>query len=305
MKILVLGGAGFVGRNLVRLLSQKKFPMKNVYVIDKDNVNMEYIRKFCPNTMIADLAEHGSWGNWVKGKDYVVNLAAQISSNDPNDFVRNNVTDARNMIAAIKKHSKNARVIHFSSAAVLSVRKDDYAKTKKESENLVTKSGLRYFTIRPSLMYGPTDTKNIGYLIRFAQAYPFFPIPGTGKYIRQPLYIDDVNAIIINAMKRFPAKNTIIGINGKEKIYFCDMIKAVLDELGGFRFRVFLPVWIFKALMAGYQGLVGKQRFTADQVDSLTGGDVFPDYPWWDIYHVKPTSFREGVRKMIPFYRKK
>lgn len=151
------------------MLSNAKFPMGNVYVIDKDAENIKYIRKFCHNTLVADLAEKGEWTEWFKGKDIVINLAAQISSTNPNDFVRNNVNATRNMIEQIKKHNKKAKIVHFSSAAVLSVRKDDYAKTKKASEDLVTKSGIRYFTIRPSLMYGPTDTKNIGYLINFAK----------------------------------------------------------------------------------------------------------------------------------------
>ena len=40
-------------------------------------------------------------------------------------------------------------------------------------------------------MYGPTDDKNIGFLIDFAKKLPCFPIPGHGKWPRQPIYIDD------------------------------------------------------------------------------------------------------------------
>jgi len=42
-----------------------------------------------------------------------------------------------------------------------------------------------------------------------------------------------------------------------------------------------------------------KAPFTPDQLDSLTSGDVFPDYPWWDEFGVPVTPFEEGVRRML------
>ncbi len=47
-------------------------------------------------------------------------------------------------------------------------------------------------------MYGPTDDKNIGYSIKFAEKFPFFPIPGHGKWPRQPIYIDDMCYLVIS-----------------------------------------------------------------------------------------------------------
>ncbi|RLI02225.1 hypothetical protein DRO38_04170 [Candidatus Bathyarchaeota archaeon] len=79
------------------------------------------------------------------------------------------------------------------------------------------------------------------------------------------------------------------------------MIKIVLKELGGFRFRVFLPIPIFKFLMMSYQRVNGEIQFTPDQVDSLTAKEVFPNYPWWDEFGINITSFEEGVKKMVSF----
>ena len=205
----------------------------------------------------------------------------------------------KNILDAMRKWNVE-RIIHFSSAAVLSIWQDDYARTKKESENLVIKSGLDYCILQPSIMYGPTDETNIGYLINFAKKIPVFPIPGHGKWPRQPLYIDDVCNLILRIIEDFP-HNKVLCINGKEIIYFKDMVKIVLNELGGFKFRVFMPIGIFVTLMMIYQKTKGVTEFTPDQVRALTTIETFPEYPWWDSFKIPITSFKDGVLKMISY----
>lgn len=297
LKIVIAGGAGFVGRNLVRVLLDEGYDPQNITVIDVNEKNLKLLDDYPIKIVKSDIAGSDNWKSEIKNADYVINLAAQISSPDSDPFYLNNVLATEKLIE-VSKRSDIKGIIHFSSAAVLSVRKDEYAETKQEGEEKVISSGLKYCIIRPSLMYGPTDDKNIGYLINFAKKFPFFPIPGHGKWPRQPIYIDDVCYLIISFLKDFP-ENQIFDINGKESIYFKDMIKTVLDESDGFHFRLFLPVSIFKFAMITYQRLNGNNEFTTDQVDSLTAEETFPVHNWWDERNIKITSFQQGVRKMI------
>lgn len=297
MKILITGGAGFVGRNLIRVLHNNTFSMKDITVIDKDETNFKYTKTFGVKTVRADMSEAGEWYTEFKGNEIIINLAAQISAPEYEPFHKNNVLSVKNVIEAAKTAGTD-RIIHFSSAAALSIRKDFYAETKLKGEEIIKKSGLQYCIIQPSIMYGPTDTKNIGYLINFAKKLPFFPIPGHGKWPRQPIYIDDMCLLIMAIMRNFP-KNKVYSINGKDSIYFRDMIKIVLNQLGGFKFRFFIPISVFKFAMLSYQRLTETNQFTSDQVESLTSGEVFPDYPWWEEFNIDITPFEEGVRKMI------
>lgn len=295
--LLITGGTGFVGRNLIRVLNSDDYDMKSITVIDKDDKYLDYVKKFGVNVVCADLSKKGDWFEEFEGKVMVINLAAQISSPNLESFYDNNVLATKNLIDASKKAGVG-RIIHFSSAAVHSVRKDEYANSKLKGEELVKKSGIEYCILQPSIIYGPTDDKNIGYLINFAKKIPVFPIPGHGKWPRQPIYIDDLSHLVISIMEKFP-KNKAYSVNGKEIIHFKDMIKTVLDQLGGFKIRVFLPIHLFKLLMMGYQRITGKIQFTKDQVNSLTSGEVFPDYEWWEEFDIDITSFEEGVKKMV------
>ncbi|MCK4347690.1 MAG: NAD(P)-dependent oxidoreductase [Thermoplasmatales archaeon] len=103
MKILLSRGAGFVGRNLLRVLSSNDYDMSKVTVLDKDKTNLEYVKKYGIKTVLVDLAEKGEWYKEFKGKDIVINLVAEISSQEYEPFYRNNVLATKNILEAAEE----------------------------------------------------------------------------------------------------------------------------------------------------------------------------------------------------------
>jgi len=297
MKILITGGAGFVGKNLIRVMKEEGINPADITVIDKDEVNLNFVKNLGVITVLADLAVSGSWSDNFYGQDLIISLQAQISGPQYDSFKRNNIDAMQNILEAAKKFGIK-KIIHFSSAAVLSVRQDFYATTKKAGEELVKNSRLSYVVIQPSLMYGPLDTKNVGWLINFARKCPVFPIPGNGQYPRQPIYIDDMSHLVIKFIKNFPSENKVYSINGQQIINFREIISTILKNMGGLRRAIYLPLPIFLFLMKIYDTIF-RSPFTPDQIKSLTSGDVFPEYPWWQEFNIKMTSFDQGVKNML------
>ena len=88
-------------------------------------------------------------------------------------------------IVAIDKHRTNLATLSTDFRG--SVADDNCTNSKKRQEQLVLESGLRCCVLRPTLMFGWFDTKRLGWLARFMERVPVFPIPGHGRYMRQPL----------------------------------------------------------------------------------------------------------------------
>ena len=209
------------------------------------------------------------------------------------------------MILEVIKEYNIPYLVHISSSVVNSVANDFYTNTKKEQEKLVVESGVKYCVLRPTLMFGWFDRKHLGWLSRFMEKVPFFPIPGDGKYMRQPLYERDFCRIIISAMQMQP-ENKIYNITGKEKIDYIDIIRTIKRVKGLKTPIVKIPFKLFKGLMATYALFSKNPPFTTQQLDALVADDEFELIEWWDIFGVEPTPFEDAMRETFndPKYSK-
>ena len=294
-KILIPGGAGLVGQNLVAHLKREGYT--NLVVLDKHAKNLEILRKFHPDIVVeyADLAEDGEWAKHFEGADVVVMLQAQIGDLNPEPFVRNNITSTERIIAQIKRFNI-PYTVHISSSVVKSVANDHYTNTKKEQERIVLESGIRCVVLRPTLMFGWFDRKHLGWLGRFMKKVPVFPIPGDGKYMRQPLYAGDFSSIIVSCIEKQIA-GEIYNISGLERIDYIDIIREIKAAIKARAIILRIPYGLFYVLLKVWALFDKEPPFTADQLKALVAHDEFEEIDWPSIFEVKRTSFRDAINK--------
>jgi nucleoside-diphosphate-sugar epimerase len=131
---------------------------------------------------------------------------------------------------------------------VESVANDDYTNTKKEQEEMVLASGINCVVLRPTLMFGWFDRKHLGWLSRFMQKVPVFPIPGDGRYMRQPLYVGDFASIIVSCLKS-GIHGQVFNISGREKIDYVDIIRAIRKAVAAKTMLLHIPYGLFYVLL--------------------------------------------------------
>jgi nucleoside-diphosphate-sugar epimerase len=294
-KIVLPGGAGLVGQNLVARLMAKGYT--NIVVLDKHRPNLEVLKSVQPDITVeyADLAEPGEWTRQFVEADVVVMLQAQIGGNDYQEFVRNNIDSTRLILEAIKVNNV-PYLVHISSSVVESVADDFYTNTKKEQEKMVLDSGIECPVLRPTLMFGWFDRKHLGWLSRFMKKVPIFPVPGHGRYMRQPLYVGDFANIIISCIEN-QVSNGVYNISGHEKVDYIDMIRAIKAASRAKTLIIRIPYSLFYALLWIW-GLFDKNPpFTTQQLAALSAKDEFEVIDWPGTFGVPCTPFKAALEE--------
>jgi nucleoside-diphosphate-sugar epimerase len=302
-KIVVTGAAGLVGQNLLPRL--KRSGLYDIVAIDKHPQNIAILRQLHPDIRVveADLAESGPWEKELEGCEQLVIGHAQIGGLDKAEFERNNVQASSRLIDVALRYNISYAV-NISSSVVNSMAIDNYTETKKAQEALVKASGIKQVILRPTLMFGWFDRKHVGWLARFMQRVPVFPIPGNGKFLRQPLYGGDLCAIIASALE-----TEITGgynISGQERIDYIDLIRAVKEATGAKARIVKIPYRMFW-MMLKVNALFDKDPpFTSKQLEALVTPDVFEVIDWPAIFGVRATPLKEALKETFqdPQYSK-
>ncbi|HEY4093134.1 MAG TPA: NAD-dependent epimerase/dehydratase family protein [Luteibacter sp.] len=294
-KIVLTGAAGLVGQNLIVELKSQGFT--NLVAIDKHAYNMGILRKLHPDVVAieADVAERGNWEHVFEGAACVVQLHAQITSKYPEEFARNNIEATKVVLDAFKHHAV-PYMVHISSSVVVSVAQDDYTNTKKAQEKLVVESGIRHTVLRPTLMFGWFDPKHFGWLSRFMAKTPVFPIPGDGRYMRQPLYERDFCRCIADCIIR-ERNGEIYDVVGDTRIDYVDIIHTIKRAKGLHTWILHIPYGFFGFLLRVYALFSGKPPFTADQLKALSAGDDFKGVDTQAVFGVRQTPFADAVRE--------
>ena len=292
-KIVLPGGAGLVGQNLVARLKARGY--RNIVVLDKHRANIEVLKRVQPDITVefADVAEPGKWQRHFAGADTVVMLQAQIGGNDYAEFVRNNVDSTAVVLESIKAHAV-PQLVHISSSVVVSVADDFYTRSKKAQEAMVLASGIRCPILRPTLMFGWFDRKHLGWLSRFMKRVPVFPIPGSGRYMRQPLYVGDFCNVIISCIEG-KVVDGVYNISGHEKIDYIDMIRELKRATRARAVILRVPYFLFYALLWVWGLFDSNPPFTTQQLAALRAKDEFEVIDWPGVFGVVRTPFAEAI----------
>lgn len=294
-KLVLPGGAGLVGQNLIARLLGRGY--RNITVIDKHRSNIAVLERVFPEVtaVYADLSEPGPWEDCFDGASAVVMLQAQIGGTDYGVFERNNVDSTRLILEQIRQRGI-ARLVHISSSVVASVADDFYTRTKTEQEALVVDSGIECPILRPTLMFGWFDRKHLGWLSRFMKKAPVFPVPGHGRYMRQPLYVGDFCEVIISCIEQQHI-NGVYNISGHEKVDYIDIIREIRHATGSRTPVIRIPYWFFYSLLWTWAVFDSNPPFTTQQLAALVAKDEFEVMDWPGHFGVRRTPFREAIHE--------
>lgn len=256
MKILVTGGSGFLGINLVRHLRSKG--VETVRVLDIADFDYPEKSESWLEFVKGDVRDKAAVERATEGCDAVVHCAAALPLYSAEDIRTTEIDGCRNVLAAARKF-KLDRMVQISSTAVYGVPKKHpiyetdplvgvgpYGHAKIEAENICRQAiaeGYPVCIIRPKSFVGPERLGVFALFYDWASTGHGFPMLGSGKNRYQLMDVDDLDDAIWNALT-YPAKtvSTEFNIGAKEFTTMREDYQAVLDRAGfGKKIRA-LPV---------------------------------------------------------------
>ena len=259
--ILVTGGAGFIGTNLVRLLLQER---PQVRVVNLDALtyagNLESLKDVEDSAQYrfvrVDLADASSVDAVFAEErpDAVMHLAAEShvdrSIHDPAVFVRSNVLGTQHLLDAARAHGVE-RFLHVSTDEVYGTLgaegkftettplapNSPYSASKAASDLLVRAAfhthGMPVLTTRCSNNYGPYQfpEKLIPLMIANARADQPLPVYGDGKQVRDWLYVEDHCRALLSVLEKGRV-GEVYNVGGDCELENLTVVRTLLRVLG-------------------------------------------------------------------------
>jgi len=214
-RIAITGANSFVGKSLRKFLYKNKV---NVLGISRKNFG-----KYSTETKVQskNLQEHQLQSK-LKNYDVLVHLIGIGRETPKSTFKEINVNLTKNVIKTCK-NTGIKKIIYISGLGVSKNSTSSYFASKYKAEREIINSGLDYTIFRASYIIGKTDhlTKSLSKQMKKGTII----IPGSGKYRLQPIFVEDVAKIILEAILEKKFSNKILDLAGLRKISFEDFVK--------------------------------------------------------------------------------
>ena len=255
MRVLITGGSGFLGINLVRYLLSKG--IEEILIFDL--LPFDYPEKDRVTEIIGDIRDAELVENSLKKVDIVIHAAAALPLYKKEDIFSTDIDGTRNILAAAEKHGVK-RVIHISSTAVYGIPDHHpiyehdkldgvgpYGQAKIAAEEVCVeyrKRGLCVPIIRPKSFIGPERLGVFALLYDWAKDGKNFPMIGNGQNRYQLLDVEDLcEAIWLVMTERIEVANDTYNIGAKVFTTMKEDYQAVLDRAGFGKKIICFPAW--------------------------------------------------------------
>ena len=135
--------------------------------------------------------------------------------------------------------------------------------------------GIEWVVLRPTLIYGQGQDKNISEMARFIRRFGFFPLLGSAQGLRQPIHAEDVAAACVAALQTPGAANRAYNLSGGETLAYREMVARVFAALGRPARLMTVPLWAFRLAVAMLRRLPRYRHWSAAMAERMNRDLVF------------------------------
>ena len=161
------------------------------------------------------------------------------------------------------------RIVHISVTNPDPNSHLPYFKGKGQLEDILSGLGISYAILRPTVLYSSEDIllNNIAWTLR---KFPFVLLPGTGRYGIQPIFVEDLAQLAVEASRGH--ENIEVDAVGPDVFTYAGMVKMVRDKTGSKCVVVPSPKWLTYAAGRLLGIFLDDIVLTMDEIRGLSAG---------------------------------
>jgi UDP-glucose 4-epimerase len=266
-KILVTGGLGFIGSNLaIRLVQEGARVTLCDAMIEGYGGNRANIREIASRVDVAicDVRDESAMAELVAGQEVVFHLAAQVSHvmslSNPYPDIDINIKGTAALLEACRKKNPGAVVVRsgtrgqYGPKVHLPVSEEAASDPRglyeisQLSAEMICRTytrihGIRTVPLRLTNVYGPRAQMKhsqfgvVNWFVRLALSGEPIPVFGTGKILRDFLYVDDCVDGLLKAGGEPAAIGEIINIGSDQASTFAQVAETLVEIVPGAEWR--------------------------------------------------------------------
>ena len=315
-KVLITGGLGFIGSNLaIRLVREGARVSLCDAMIEGYGGNFANIREVRSEVEahIADVRDEAEMASLVEGKDVVFHLAAQVSHvmslSNPYPDIDINIKGTAALLEACRKRNPRAIVVRsgtrgqYGPAVRLPVSEEAPSDPRglyeisQLSAEMICRTytrihGVRTVPLRLTNVYGPRAQMKhphfgvVNWFARLALEGKPIPIFGTGKILRDFLFVDDCVEALVLAAQNPAVVGEILNVGNDQASTFLEVAQILRELVTGtaFEFTDFTP-----------------ERKAQEPGDFVSDISKIRRLLGWE----PRVSLREGLARTVAFYRER
>jgi nucleoside-diphosphate-sugar epimerase len=276
MRVLITGAGGFIGSHLVDSQLEHGHEVRAV------DLHLDRLRHQAAHPHLeaihGDIRDGQTVQKLVEGIDIVYHLAsAHLDVNLSDEHYRQvNVAATLSLLEAARQEGVT-RFVHCSSVGVIGDVEyppadettechpvNIYERTKLEGEkaalDFAHRTGFPVVVVRPAWVYGPRCPRTAKLFRAISKGH--FPIFGTGRNMRHPVYITDAIRGLELCAKTPDIEGEVFIIAGELPVESKELVRAIRQQLNVRAPQIYLPIFLGRAAGVALEltfRLIGRQ----------------------------------------------
>lgn len=288
-RAFVTGGSGFLGRFVISVLVARGY---EVNALARSDDAAAKVTALGATPVRGDLkfpaSARSSFEDAAPG--VLVNLASLGFGHAPT-------------IVSAAEAAGLSRAVFVSTTAIFTNLNAPSKQVRTDAEQTIRQSGLRWTIVRPTMIYGTPDDRNMWRLLQRLRRLPVMPMPGGGRHLQQPIHVADLADVVVAAVGSEVAVGKAYDVAGPEALSFRQIVATAGRAIGRSPRALPIPAQPVVRLLRAVERTGRTLPLKAEQIERLVEDKSFDITEAVTDLGFVPRSFADGIEaeaRMMP-----